>query len=228
MALILSLETSATECSVALHDTGKLLKTFEINEGQAHASQLAILINNIFQKTHLPFSDLRAVAVSGGPGSYTGLRIGVSTAKGICYALNIPLISIPTLDLLTFQFRQNNAPLSGLLCPMIDAKRMEVYYHIVDLNLSVRSAVEAKNIDEKSFGELLKDHQMFFFGDGAEKCKNVINSKNAFFADGIRPKATQLGFMAYAKFEKKIFEDLATFTPFYLKDFIAKKAKPVF
>lgn len=228
MALILSLETSATECSVALHKNGNLLKTFEINEGQAHASRLAVLIHEIFLTTGTTFKDLNAVAVSAGPGSYTGLRIGVSTAKGICYALNIPLISIPTLGLLTFHFLQNSPVKDGLLCPMIDAKRMEVYCQIMDRDMNVVSSVESKNIDKESFAELLKDSRMFFYGDGAAKCKSIIESKNAYFVDGISPKAMQLGFMAYAKFEKKAFEDLVTFTPFYLKDFIAKKAKPVF
>lgn len=228
MALILSLETSAAQCSVALHKKGKILDTLEISEGQAHASKLAILINEIFQKTGINFNELSAVAVSAGPGSYTGLRIGVSTAKGICYALNIPLISVSTLDLLTFQFLHNQPVKNGLLCAMIDAKRMEVYCQVTDLDMNIVTSVEAKNIDPQSFVELLRDTQMFFFGDGAEKCDGIIDNMNAVFVSGIRPKASQLGLMAYSKFQEKKFENPMTFIPFYLKDFVAKKAKPVF
>lgn len=226
--MILSLETSAAQCSVALHKKGKILDTLEISEGQAHASKLAILINEIFQKTGTNFNELSAVAVSAGPGSYTGLRIGVSTAKGICYALNIPLISVSTLDLLTFQFLHNQPVKNGLLCAMIDAKRMEVYCQVTDLDMNIVTSVEAKNIDPQSFAELLRDTQMFFFGDGAEKCDGIIDNMNAVFVSGIRPKASQLGLMAYSKFQEKKFENPMTFIPFYLKDFVAKKAKPVF
>jgi tRNA threonylcarbamoyladenosine biosynthesis protein TsaB len=228
MALILSLETSAKECSVALHKDGKLLDTLEINEGQAHASKLAVLIAEVFQNVNIPMKALHAVAISGGPGSYTGLRIGASTAKGICYALNIPLISVPTLDLLVFQLLQKPPLTEGLLCPMIDAKRMEVYCQIVKQNLEIIKPVESLEVGETSFSELLKGSPMFFFGDGSEKCKNVINHKNAIFVDEVMPKASLLGLVAFSFFEKQKFENLVTFTPFYFKDFIAKQAKPVF
>jgi tRNA threonylcarbamoyladenosine biosynthesis protein TsaB len=228
MALILSIETSAKECSVALHREGKLLNNLEINEGQAHASKLAILVTQVFQKSNVSFKSLQAVAVSGGPGSYTGLRIGTSTAKGICYALNIPLVSVPTLDLLAFQFLRTNPGKKGLLCPMIDAKRMEVYCQILKSNLEVVRPVESVEVHETSFSELLQDNQMFFFGDGAEKCRNVIKHNNAVFVDGIVPKASQMGSIAFSFFEKNKFEDLVNYTPFYFKDFVAKQGKPVF
>jgi tRNA threonylcarbamoyladenosine biosynthesis protein TsaB len=228
MALILSLETSATACSVALHEDGKTVKTLEVHEGQAHAAKLAVLIDEIFKETQTEIAGLKAVAVSAGPGSYTGLRIGTSTAKGICFALSIPLIAINTLESLAFQVLQQHTLNKGLLCPMIDARRMEVYCQVMDLQLSVVRPVQAEIVDETSFNELLKDNEVFFFGDGAEKCKTVINDKNAFFIEGIAPAASAVGGLAFSKFEQKQFEDLMTFTPFYLKEFVAKKAQSIF
>lgn len=228
MALILSLETSASSCAVALHHEKALVSTLEVNQPQAHASKLAVLIHDVFKETGFHIRQLNAVAVSAGPGSYTGLRIGTSTAKGICYAYNIPLIAVNTLDVLAVSFLEQHKGKKGLLCPMIDAKRMEVYCQVVDAGLNVVQAVEAKVIDEASFNELLKDHEMFFFGDGAAKCSAVITHSNAVFVDHIRPEASMLGRMASEKFEKKKFEDLVAFTPFYLKDFVAKKAGSVF
>jgi tRNA threonylcarbamoyladenosine biosynthesis protein TsaB len=228
MALILSLETSAKECSVALHENGGLLETREIKEAQAHAAKLAVLITEIFKIARKSIKELKAVAISAGPGSYTGLRIGTSTAKGICYALRLPLISVSTLKIVAFQFLKNNAVKNGLLCPMIDAKRMEVYCQIMNLKLETTGPVESVVIDQTSFDELLKDQKLFFIGDGAAKCKSVINHQNAIFIDGITPGASGLGEMAFQNFEEKMFEDLVNFTPFYLKDFVAKKAKPVF
>lgn len=228
MALILSLETSATRCSVALHENGKLVKTLEILEGQSHASKLAVLIRDLFEHGDLTMGDLSAVAVSSGPGSYTGLRIGVSTAKGICYALKVPLISIPTLDLLCADFLENAGDKKGLLCPMIDAKRMEVYCQIVNSDLEVVRPVASVIIDHDSFAELLNDNKLFLFGDGSEKSGKVITHKNAFFVEGIVPKAASMGGPAFLKFGKNDFEDLVNFTPFYLKDFVAKKAQSIF
>jgi tRNA threonylcarbamoyladenosine biosynthesis protein TsaB len=228
MALILSLETSGTACAVALHAGGTLVKSLEVNEPQAHAAKLAVLVKEVLQQAGFAVHQLQAVAVSAGPGSYTGLRIGTSTAKGICYALNIPLIAIDTLEVLAFAFRRQSGAEKGLLCPMIDARRMEVYCQVMDTTLAVVQPVEAKIIDNTSFAELLKQQQMFFFGDGAGKCRGVISHENAVFADNIGPEAPALGEMAFAKFVKKEFEDLETFTPFYLKDFIAKKAQSVF
>jgi tRNA threonylcarbamoyladenosine biosynthesis protein TsaB len=228
MALILSLETSATTCAVALHRGRELVSALEINESQAHAAKLAVLIRDIFNESGFEMRQLGAIAVSAGPGSYTGLRIGTSTAKGICYAQGIPLIAINTLDVLAFHFREQSAVKKGLFCPMIDAKRMEVYCQVTDANLAVIQPVEAKVVDETAFRELLEDHEMFFFGDGAAKCRAVITHNHAVFVDNIRPEASTLGKMASEKFEKKEFEDLVSFTPFYLKDFVAKKARSVF
>jgi tRNA threonylcarbamoyladenosine biosynthesis protein TsaB len=225
MAVILSLETSAATCSVALHEDGRLKKNLTITESQAHASKLALLIKQVIPD----LKEIDAVAVSSGPGSYTGLRIGVSTAKGICYALNKPLIAINTLDLLMAQFKENSHQVAdGYLCPMIDAKRMEVYCQVYDQEGEVIKSVEALTIEELSFNELLKEHKMFFFGDGSEKCEGVIVHPNAYVVKGYVPDASVLGQAAHQKFLKREFEDLISFVPFYLKDFIAKKAPSVF
>jgi tRNA threonylcarbamoyladenosine biosynthesis protein TsaB len=228
MALILSLETSAARCAVALHKTGRLIGIREIHEPQAHAAKVSVLIQELITTTpDVSIKDLAAVAVSSGPGSYTGLRIGTSTAKGICYALNLPLISVRTLDLLAAQVSDDELT-GALLCPMIDAKRMEVYCQIMDHHLKIISPVEARIVEHDSFSDLLQRHRMFFFGDGAAKCKPVIPSANAFFIDGVYPSAAVLGEMAYEKYRKSDFEDLGRFTPFYLKDFVAKKARAAF
>lgn len=222
--MILSLETTASTCSVALHKNGSLVKAFEVVEPQQHASQLTILIDRLFQETSLSPNSIAAVSVSSGPGSYTGVRIGTSTAKGICFALKTPLISIPTLDLLCHQAVTKMEKVEGLLCPMIDAKRMEVYYQVVDGSLKQIHIPAAAIIDETSFRELLDTDKMFFFGDGSSKCKSIVNHLNAVFIDGINPSAEKMGELSFDKFSRGRFEDLVNFVPFYLKDFIAKKA----
>jgi tRNA threonylcarbamoyladenosine biosynthesis protein TsaB len=227
MALILSLETSASTCSVAIHESGNLLAGLDIKTPQAHASQLAVLIERIFQEATLDIRQLNAVSVSSGPGSYTGVRIGTSTAKGICFALNIPLIAIPTLDLLVSQIADDYES-AELLCPMIDAKRMEVYCQVVRPDLQVVSEPTAIIIDETSFAEFLESNRMLFFGDGSKKCKSVLRHQNAFFRDDILPSAQKMGLISISKFQQGKFEDLINFTPFYLKDFIAKKAPAPF
>jgi tRNA threonylcarbamoyladenosine biosynthesis protein TsaB len=228
MALILSMETSTGICSVALHENSRLLVNAEVQQEQAHASQLALLIQDVMEKAKITPKEISAVAISSGPGSYTGLRIGASTAKGFCYSLNIPLVSIPTLDLIAKEAVEKIAESSALFVPMIDAKRMEVYARVTDSNLGERMQTAAIVVDENSFRELLDGNKMFFCGDGAEKCKSVLKHPNANFIDGIFPRAQTLGFMAFRKFEKKAFEDLVNFKPFYLKEFIAKKAQSVF
>jgi tRNA threonylcarbamoyladenosine biosynthesis protein TsaB len=226
MAHILSLETSTDVCSVALHHDRNLIKEAAIVRPQAHASELAPMIQRLCTEAEIKVNALDAVAISAGPGSYTGLRIGTSTAKGICYSLDIPLITLPTLDLLAFQATPNN-PEFFLLCPMIDARRMEVYCKILDADLQTLSPVEARVIDHESFRELLQTRKMLFFGNGAEKCKSVLKHENAFFVDGISPLASALGVLAFEKYRTKNFEDLENFKPLYLKEFIAKKAQPL-
>jgi tRNA threonylcarbamoyladenosine biosynthesis protein TsaB len=224
MALILSIETSARSCSVALHDQGQLIKTLEISEGQAHASKLAVLIQQILSTSGREMQQLKAVAVSAGPGSYTGLRIGVSTAKGLCFGLSIPLISIPTLKALAYWFRATNSGIA-YFCPMIDAKRMEVYCEVFDADMNVLRPVESiEQIDNTTFAELLNRGKMLFLGDGAAKYKDVISHPNALFLNDAYAKAEYLGELAFQKFSKNEFEDLVAYTPFYLKEFIAKRA----
>ena len=226
MALILSLETSTDVCSVALHQNEKIVREIVVAETQAHAEKLAPAIHELFESTSLSFKELNAVAVSAGPGSYTGLRIGAATAKGICFAAELPLISIPTLQLLASQAVASGKT-NGLLCPMIDARRMEVYCQVFDHTLAPVQSAEAKVIDESGFGELLKTQKMFFFGNGADKCRNMIQNPNAVFLDNVVPLASAMGKIAHTKFLKREFEDLEAFKPFYLKDFVAKKSQPL-
>lgn len=223
MPVILSLETSTDVCSVALHDNKDLLAQAEIHEPQSHAARVAPLIDTVLKKAGIALKELRAVAVTSGPGSYTGLRIGTSTAKGLCYALEIPLIAVGTLELLAFQAIQLNAP-HALLCPMLDARRMEVYYLLTDSDFRILEPVSPRIIDESSFAELLEVNQVLFFGNGANKCRGVITHRNAIFLEGIYPRASALGVMADEKFRKNEFEDLVNFIPLYLKEFVAKKA----
>lgn len=228
MALILSIETSGISCSVALHRDGTLVNTLKVNEPQAHASRLGPLIRDIFQLSSIEKRSLQAVAISAGPGSYTGLRIGTSTAKGICFSLGIPLIAVTTLDLLAFEGRQTLGVNEGLLCPMIDARRMEVYCQVMTMDLKAVAPMEAKIIDESAFSELLNHNKMFFFGDGAGKCREVLTHFNGFFPEGIYPSADMLGIIANERFNNNGFEDLMGFAPVYLKEFVAKKAQPFF
>lgn len=223
MALILSLETSTDVCSVALHEGERVVNHAEIHEAQVHASRLAPLIDQVMQEAGFSLRQLNAVAVSAGPGSYTGLRIGTSSAKGLCYALDIPLIAVGTLDLLAFEGAAQDTS-AAFLCPMIDARRMEVYCQVTDRGLEVIAPVAARVIDSQSFAELLAKGRVLFFGNGAGKCQEVIRHANAFFREDIYPVASTLGVIAARKFEAAAFENLVGFTPFYLKEFAAKKA----
>jgi tRNA threonylcarbamoyladenosine biosynthesis protein TsaB len=222
MALILSLETSTKVCSVALHKNDELLATAEIHVAQSHASKLAPLIEKIIHFASIQVSEMEAIAVSAGPGSYTGLRIGTSTAKGLCFTLGTPLIAVNTLDLLAFQMSRV-VTTDVLLCPMIDARRMEVYCKLTDYQLTEIHPIESLEIREGSFSEILKTRQILFFGDGAGKCRAVIRHPNALFIDSIYPMASHLGFMAAEKLKNNQVEDLERFEPFYLKEFLVKK-----
>jgi tRNA threonylcarbamoyladenosine biosynthesis protein TsaB len=226
MSLILSLETSAKVCSAAIHDSTKLVAHAEIHIGQSHASKLAVLIEEVRKEAGIEFSQLAAVAISSGPGSYTGLRIGTSTAKGLCFALDIPLIAVGSLELLAFQMKAHN-PQQAHLCPMIDARRMEVYCLVTDSTLNIVLPTEAKVIDGDSFKEILDKYRVLFFGDGADKCKEQITHKNAQFVDGVYAKASQLGFLAFDKLKRNEVEDLVNFEPHYLKEFMIKQPKSI-
>lgn len=229
MSLILNIETSGTACSVTLAKDTELLSLKETNTGKSHASLLSPFIDEVLKEGNVTPQELSAISVSKGPGSYTGLRIGVSTAKGFSYALQIPLIGINTLQSMTNGFLERYPEFSErsdiLLCPMIDARRMEVYTCLYSVNLEPYNEISAEIIQEESFHHILSNHEIIFFGDGAEKCKSVINHKNARFIDFTYLSArfmTQLSFIAY---NEGRFENTAYFEPFYLKDFIAGKPK---
>jgi tRNA threonylcarbamoyladenosine biosynthesis protein TsaB len=226
MALLLSIETSAATCSVALHNGRELSHSLEVKEPQAHAAQLGLLVEQLCSEAAINLKQLAAVAISSGPGSYTGLRIGTSLAKGLCMGLEIPLIAVSTLEAMAHHVA---ATVEGkLLCPMIDARRMEVYAQVFDGSLNSVTDVQAVVVDKDSFAELLAHRPVLFFGDGAQKCKEVLRHSNAEFLDGIYPKAEFIGVHGQEKFEQKQFADLIAFTPFYFKEFVAKKAQSFF
>lgn len=224
MAILLSIETSTHSFSCALHDEGKLIAEARSVADQTAASMLAATIEELFSETQIKKKELKAVVIASGPGSYTGLRIGVATGKGICYALDVPLVSIETLKLMAFQ---GSALVSdGILCPMLDARRMEVYCALFDRDLNIIQTTEAKVIDSASFNEQL--HQpIYFLGEGADKCQETIRHSNAKFVPGIKPSAGALGELGHRKFLKSEFEDIERFEPFYLKDFVVKKPNSV-
>jgi tRNA threonylcarbamoyladenosine biosynthesis protein TsaB len=224
MAVVLSLETSTTVCSAALHDRGRLLAFAELHVPQSASSRLAVMIDQLFKLCEVRPSQVEAVAISAGPGSYTGLRIGVATAKGLCYGLNVPLLSVNTLELMAYQCVALGDS-DSLLCPMLDARRMEVYCLLADRNLAIVEGTGARVIDEYSFMSWLDKRPISFFGNGSAKCRDVIRHPNARFIDTIIPGASSLGELAFRKFEQKQFEDLSAYEPFYLKDFVAKKPK---
>ncbi len=227
MALILSLETASPVCSVALHDEGVIKASSHLYISQSASSKLAVMVDDLLQRCDLKPNQLNAVAVSEGPGSYTGLRIGVASAKGLCYALDIPLIAVNTLESLVQKVAAQFSD-DVILCPMLDARRMEVYCLLANNKGEVLEPTQAKVIDESSFADLLSKNKMVFFGNGAAKCKEAITNPNAIFLSDITPSADQIGELAFKKFQAQQFEDLADFEPFYLKDFLIKKPKPAF
>jgi tRNA threonylcarbamoyladenosine biosynthesis protein TsaB len=224
MALILSLETSTSSCSAALHLDGKLVSGRELHEPQLAASQLAVLISEVLAEAGVVPKQIAAVAVSAGPGSYTGLRIAVATAKGFCYPTSTPLIAVNSLLLLASQVREQAGP-TDMLCPMIDARRMEVYTMLLNRNLDEIEPIVARIIDESSYREVLSKSRVLFFGTGSDKCRDAIRHANAHFISGIVPTALKLGDLAEARFRAGRFEDVATFEPLYLKDFLIRKPK---
>ncbi len=221
MALILLIETATKSCSVSLSSANKIIACKEeVNEQYSHAEKLTIFITELFKTQDFTIKDLDAVAVSKGPGSYTGLRIGVSTAKGLCYALDIPLISVSTLKAMAFRMAQKEE--SDLYCPMIDARRMEVYNAFYNSTNKEIRGIQADIIEGYSYQKEL-EKKVLFFGDGAEKCKQMIQHPNARFIDGIFPSSKDMLEIANEKFAEKDFEDIAYFEPFYLKDFVTGK-----
>ena len=226
MALILNIETSENICSVALSKDGELIAVKESSEERQHAKLLGIFIEELLKETNTDIKELDAVAVTKGPGSYTGLRIGVSTAKGICFGIDKKLIAIDTLESMAYvasEKYKNEADL--LLCPMIDARRMEVYTRLYDSSLTPVSEIEAKVLDENSYDEILKEKKILFFGSGMPKFKEILNNENAIFDEEIMPSAKNIISLSEQRFNDKKFEDVAYFEPYYLKDFIAIKPK---
>jgi len=229
MSLILGIETSTKICSVALSDGEQLLAVKEEGGDYSHSEKLTLFIEEVLEKAGKKMYDITAVAVSKGPGSYTGLRIGVSAAKGLCYALDIPLISVSTLQAMAQRVVQesNKEENSNLLyCPMIDARRMEVYTALFDKENKIIETISAKIIDENSFVGYLKNNSILFFGDGAEKCKPTLTKEqNAIFSNKGLPSAQYINQIAYQKLQNKEIEDVAYFEPYYLKDFITTTPK---
>ena len=221
MALILNLETATKNCSVSISKDGESISLKEINTGgYYHAELLQSYIEEVLKESNNKLSDLDAVAVSKGPGSYTGLRIGVSSAKGICFGNEIPLISIPTLESMATSQKGKDYTLVS----MLDARRMEVYACIYNSEVEEIRKTEAEIIDENSYYEYLEKGKVLFFGDGSDKCKDIIKHENAEFVDDIFPSAKQMSEISEKLFNEKTFEDTAYFEPFYLKDFIATKS----
>ena len=224
--LILLIETATTTCSIALTENGNVIAVKELNESNIHASQITLFIEEVMFVAQKNYSDLQAVAVSMGPGSYTGLRIGVSTAKGLCYALDIPLIAIDTIQAMASGLINTtmDIPASGLLIPMLDARRMEVYTGVYRKDLKIVEPVSAKIVDQDSFTEFNK-YELFLFGDGADKFKILFSDhKNIHFVD-FSTSASHLSSLALEKFNRAQFENVAYFEPFYLKDFLVTPPK---
>lgn len=231
MAAILIIETSTEICSVALTQNGQVIDSIESGEGQNHARLTSVFAEQLLKRNNLTIKELAAVAVSRGPGSYTGLRIGVSTAKGICYAGNIPLIAVGTLEAMAKHVSLNHARYgiqetkSTLYCPMIDARRMEVFSMLLDNDGHTIKPITAEVVDESFLSEEMKLHQVIFFGNGSEKCKNVIQGENAVFIGKVVASANHMAELAWQAYTKQQFEDVAYFEPFYLKDFVVTVSK---
>jgi len=226
MGSILCLETSSKVCSVTIGKDGVILSCQESGQENVHSSRLTDLIEIALHEACLEFTALDAIAVSMGPGSYTGLRIGVASAKGFCYALGKPLIAVPTLKALAYGMRLKAGQQYALLCPMLDARRMEVYTAVYDLALNEIQPVSASIITEGSFSDLLKHGAVVFAGEGASKCKPLLGAhKHSVFLDDLRLSASFLYPLAFEKFKLGAFENLAYFEPYYLKDFVAGKPR---
>ncbi|MDX1365380.1 tRNA (adenosine(37)-N6)-threonylcarbamoyltransferase complex dimerization subunit type 1 TsaB [Arenibacter latericius] len=222
MALILNLETATTNCSVSIAKDGKIILQKEDNSlNYSHSEKLHIFIQEALQEASLSFSDLSAVAVSKGPGSYTGLRIGVSAAKGLCYALDIPLISVSTLESLANQATQNTY---NFIIPVLDARRMEVYSAVFNSKGQQIRDTKAEIIEEGHFMEYAEQGSVLLIGDGAEKCKGILKNPNFSFITTL-PTALEMGELSNKKFKIGDFENVAYFEPYYLKDFILQTKK---
>ena len=228
MPCILHIETSASVCSVAVSEDSQVIFKSEDFSGPNHAERLGTFVDEALSFADSHAIPVDAVAVSSGPGSYTGLRIGVSMAKGICYGFRIPLISVPTLQLLCVPvLLRHELEDNALICPMLDARRMEVYAAVYDRALHEVRPVGADIVEADTYKEFLDKGPVYFFGPGAAKCRETISHPNAHFIDGIEPLARYMQPLAERRFLNEDFEDVAYFVPFYLKDFVAKAPKPL-
>lgn len=226
MSCILHIETSTEVCSVSVSQDGASIFSKEDYKGLSHAVALGVFVDEALSFADNHAIPLDAVAVSCGPGSYTGLRIGVSMAKGICCGRNIPLIGLPTLEVMSVPvLLSEELPEDALLCPMIDARRMEVYAAIYDRALNVKRAIGADIIDEHSYAEFLEKHPVYFFGNGSGKCREKLVHPNAHFIEDIHPLAKWMFPLAEKAMAKQDFKDVAYFEPFYLKEFVASTPK---
>ena len=227
MSCILHIETSTNVCSVAVSEDGKVIFDKADRTGNNHAEALGSFVDEAMSFADSHAIPLDAVAVSSGPGSYTGLRIGVSMAKGVCYALNLPLLSVPTLELMCVPVLLRNEEIEdeALLCPMLDARRMEVYAALYDRALKPVRGIQADVVDADTYRQWLEDRPVYFFGNGAAKCMDTINHPNAHLIEGIEPVAKWMMPLAERKMLNDIHEDVAYFVPYYLKDFVAKQPK---
>jgi tRNA threonylcarbamoyladenosine biosynthesis protein TsaB len=224
--MILCIETATSVCSVALCDRERIISARENNDGKSHAALLTVFIDQLFRENKITASDLEAVAVSKGPGSFTGLRIGVSVAKGIAFRSSIPLIGIETMLSMYFGIRSMPVEKQGLTedslyCPMLDARRMEVYYALFDAMGNIRKRVNAEIISAESFSSFPEQVRILFFGNGASKCIDTISHRNSVYNTDFTVSAKYMRTPAYKAFDSGRLEDTAYFEPFYLKDFIA-------
>lgn len=226
MSKIICVETTTNVCSVALAIDGKCVSLREVSDPKAHSSQLSLQIESLCDENKIKLNDLDAISISMGPGSYTGLRIGTSLIKGILYSIGKPLIAVDTLQAMAKGVIATNQLSAGAkLCPMIDARRMEVYNAFYDSNAQPLAEVVATVVDENSFATELSEAEVYFFGNGAEKCKSVLTSNNAKFIDGVECSARWMCDLSEEKFKNNDFADLAYFEPFYLKEFQATTPK---
>ncbi len=223
MGLILNLETATTNCSVCIANGNEVLAIRENDTpNYSHSEQLHVFINECLEEAGFTINDLDAVAVSKGPGSYTGLRIGVSAAKGLCFALDIPLIAISTLKSMASQIKPTNGE---LIIPVLDARRMEVYSAVFDSELHQIRDVQAEIIDENSFKDYFENKKIYVVGNGAEKIKGILSSPNIVYNTSLVPSSKDMAVLSWSKFLETDFEDVAYFEPYYLKDFILQTKK---
>ena len=223
LATILNIETATKNCSVSISKNGELIAFKELNDGSySHGENLHVFIEELTKETNISYHDFDAIAVSKGPGSFTGLRIGVSSAKGLCFSLDKPLISISTLASLAKTLEIDK---DSVIVPLLDARRMEVYASVFNSEYKQIRGIQAEIIDSNSFSNFLEKGEVYFLGDGAEKCKEIITHENAIFFDGYFPSAKQMAALSFEKYQNNDFEDVAYFEPFYLKDFLITKPK---